>query len=86
MRHEVALFLHKVKNSIRIPAGTKPTACRGDSCTNARVYFVDNKPVSVEPYGANPPAVEPTATEDGAGISHFADCPDAVSFHRKGKR
>lgn len=85
MRLDVATFLHKVKSSIRIPAGTKPVACRGGNCTNKRVYFVDNKPVSVEQYKLNPPAVEPTDTEGGAGISHFADCPDAPTFGRRNR-
>lgn len=88
MRLEVAEFLHQVKGSIRIPKGTKPFPCRGGTCENRRVYMVRAekeggapRPVSIEPYGLRT-GIAPTEEEDGAGISHFADCPGASQFHR----
>ncbi len=92
MRLEVAEYLAKVKHSVRIPKGTSPVPCRGGTCGNREIYMVRgatradaDKPVSIAWYGAHT-GIAPTSTEDGAGISHFADCPDADHFHRKGRK
>ncbi len=93
MRLEVAEYLAKVKHAIRIPKGTGFMACRGGECVNRQVYWVPpdseggkTRPVSLEPYGTAQVGIPPTETEDGAGISHFADCPDADHYKRKGKK
>jgi hypothetical protein len=67
---------------IPIPRGTGATQCR--KC-KATIYFAPHPssgrahPVSVAPAIAAA-CVEPTALLDGAGISHFADCPNADDF------
>ncbi len=67
-----------------IPAGTTPTACK--SCGQT-MYFAPHpttgRPHPISIMHAN--AVEPTATEGGFGISHFADCPSAAQ-HRGAKK
>lgn len=71
-----------------IPAGTKPSECRGHGC-GAAIYFIPSRktpgksiPISVEPDGA----FGPTQTEPGRGISHFQDCPAVGDFQRGGRR
>ncbi len=93
MRLEVAEYLAQVKNAIRIPKGTAGFPCRGATCVNRSIYMVPPdsvggkpRPVSLEPYGTALAGIPPTETEDGAGISHFADCPDADHYKRKGKK
>lgn len=49
---------------------------------NATEKKVSTSPVSIAKYKDNPIGIPPTDTEDGAGINHFADCPDAQRFHR----
>lgn len=89
MRHEVAYFLHNVKGAIRIPAGLEPRRCNGSNCDEL-IYDVpatekrSATPVSVAEYylasGAMLQGIAPTAKEDGAGISHHANCPSAAEF------
>lgn len=95
MRHEVALFLHKVPGAIRIPAGTIPRKCKGSRCEDQIYAFVQLvkeketwRAASVAPYypvGKTEPieGVPPTATEDGAGVDHHANCIDVEHFKRK---
>lgn len=74
----------------RIPAGTKPQKCLRCPAT---IFFVDRQPLRAEAQChhvtknviiSTPDAKRPTATEDGAGFSHFIDCPKAAEF-RKGR-
>jgi len=85
---ELANYLHRVTGAIRIPAGTPSKVCSGPRCTET-IYFVGNKPVSIAVYhgktGRTPAGIAPTETEDGAGISHFADCIDAPKFGSKNR-
>lgn len=95
MRHEVAMFLARVTGAIRIPAGLKPKMCDGPHCDDM-IYFVPATekrkatPVSVGIYhgkfGATFKGIAPTEKEDGAGISHHANCPDAEIFHKSKRR
>lgn len=84
MNPAVQEFARVVKHSILIPRGTKPSQCRGSRCDNREVYFVGNRIVSIRAYLNNPPGVAPTDDQDGIGIDHHADCPDAMAF--RGKR
>lgn len=79
MRLDVANYLHRVKGSIRIPKGTPSSKCRGARCSE-RIYFVGKQPVSIHPWSSVAEGIAPTAEEDGAGISHFANCIDAPKF------
>lgn len=69
-------------NLLPIPAKTRATSC--SSCQQ-RIYFAPHPttgrphPISVQ----HPNAVEPTATDGGFGISHFADCPTAAQHRKK---
>lgn len=72
-----------MKYLIPIPKGTPEAKCR--SCQQLIFWSPHptsgrNHPVSV----ADPDAKKPTKTEDGQGISHFADCPNADK-HRRSK-
>lgn len=63
-----------------IPAATPPSACR--SC-KAEIYWIITErggrmPVSI----GGPSCVPPEENEDGLGISHFVDCPDADQHRR----
>jgi hypothetical protein len=90
MRYEVAYFVVNVPGAIRIPAGTQPTRCRGGNC-DAWIYFVPPKTeggkrrvASIDSYytasGQEVKGIPPTESEDGAGIDHHANCPDAKQF------
>lgn len=75
---------------IAVPAGTKPSRCRGPNC-GATIYYVERPkmrkgqpvpgqtsriPVHCDvPGGSSPDDLSP-----GAGINHFQDCPDAGAF------
>lgn len=68
---------------ITVPKGTAPATCK--RC-DATIYFVATaagrqQPVHCDVEGGR----RPTETEDGAGISHFADCPAAYHFRRPKK-
>jgi hypothetical protein len=63
-----------------VPKGTQPAECK---YCKAMIYFVRTKndklmPVDCEVDGG----VEPTDIKDGAGISHFSDCPGADKARR----
>lgn len=62
-----------------IPAGTAAKRC---PCGTDMFFIVTatgrKMPISCNAEGAQ----TPTATEPGRGISHFADCPNAVAFRR----
>jgi hypothetical protein len=76
----VERYLATVKGALRIPFGTLTRICR--RCP-AAVWFVGKVPVSLEPYKDGPRGIEPTAMEDGAGIAHYATCPNAADFRKK---
>ena len=82
MRREVMEFMHRVKGAILIPKGTHATMCEGGRCQEM-IYFVGKQPVSVEPYLTTMPGIAPTSSEDGCGLSHFANCIDRAQFKRK---
>lgn len=80
----VQLFMHQIKGAVRIPAGTEPVACR--KCPEL-LYFVGRQPVSVKKYKEQPEGIAPTETDDGCGISHWANCPKANEFREeRGRR
>ena len=78
-----------------VPAGTKPSTCRGSSC-GARIYWItvgerkipadcDSRHGGTAPSEAADPAQESlfggtTAIHDGAGIHHRRVCPNAEDF------
>lgn len=69
---------------LTVPAGTRPTNCRG---CEALIYFIKNandKWTPVDCQG-DPQCAPPTALSDGAGISHHITCPEADRF-RKGRK
>jgi hypothetical protein len=76
----VERYIATVKGALRIPFGTLTRICR--RCP-AAVWFVGKVPVSLEPYKDGPRGIEPTAMEDGAGIAHYATCPNAADFRKK---
>lgn len=67
---------------ITIPAGTSASQC--SSCRQT-IYWAPNPwngkmhPVSVRDAHGR----APTSTADGAGVSHFSDCPNAELHRRK---
>jgi len=68
-------------NWFAIPKGTAEARCR--SCQQV-VYWIETRsgkrmPVSVKYPGAFPPSNR----EDGTGISHFVDCPNAKMHRRR---
>lgn len=68
-----------------IPAGAKPTGCRGKDCTIS-VYWGKTPagrpiPLSCEREGSQ----HPTAVAPGRGVSHHIDCPNADDFRRDRK-
>jgi hypothetical protein len=64
-----------------IPAGTKPQKCF--SCGQRMFWAKHPKTGNPHPISvAHANAVEPTATEGGFGISHFADCKFAAQHRR----
>ena len=80
-------YIAAMVGAIRIPAGTRARRCQGKTC-DEMIYDVVRgagarpTPVSVESYKGSPRGVRPTDTEDGAGIAHFANCPDSKQFRR----
>lgn len=80
-------FRYENANAIRIPAGTRSRPCNGATCREL-IYDVGKTPVSIAPYFNKhgeqkvPAGIAPTATEDGAGINHFSNCPDRQKFKR----
>ena len=85
---------------ITIPAGTRPSICRGLTCRQ-RIYFVENpKTGRMQPVDASVPGgIEPSPKRDpsqlslldapmeerdGRGLSHFATCLDVDQFRRQG--
>lgn len=80
---------------ITVPAGTKPTTCRGPNC-HATMYWARDGgraiPVDCDVEGGKRPSESAergqldafSQTEapvyDGKGVSHFATCPDADRF------
>lgn len=71
---------------INIPAGTPPRACSGCGAT---IYWVVTDKGARAPVHVNvemaPTSAAPTDLLDGQGINHFADCPEASQFHKRGK-
>lgn len=71
-----------------VPAGSPSSRCNGPDC-DARVFWVVTNPKP--PKKARrmlvdcsvPGGREPTATEPGEGVSHFATCPNADQFRRR---
>jgi hypothetical protein len=71
------------KGAILIPAASTARKCY--RCPEM-IYTVGKQPVSLarQPSKYNgTPTVEPTATTDGWGINHYADCPKAAEFRKK---
>ena len=68
---------------LTVPAGARPTNCRG---CDALIYFIKNAadkwvPVDCQ---ADAQCAPPTAMSEGVGVSHFGNCPEADRF-RKGR-
>jgi hypothetical protein len=78
----VQVFLHHIKGSIRIPVGSVCRPCK--KCPEL-IYEVGKQVVSIRRYKEQPEGIAPTDTDDGCGISHFANCPKAAEF-RKGRK
>lgn len=86
---QVERFMETVRGAIRIPAGTDSRECHGRNC-NEYIYDVPNpkqpgktRPVFAGRYKGKSGeivGIHPTRYEDGAGIDHHANCPDARSF------
>ncbi len=78
-----------------VPAGTRPSQCRGSNC-NATIYWITRPngkkmPVDCEVEGGWKPSEspdpdqgdllgEPNVPRDGRGVSHFQTCVDAGRF------
>lgn len=67
-----------------ILAGTRTTPCRG--CQEP-IYWVKNPknpqgwiPVSIE--SSDPAVKAPAGLEDGVGISHHSNCPEAARYRK----
>lgn len=70
----------------RIPPGTKPARCK--SC-GATVYWIvtargANMPVSVDYPGCYGPIGPTGHPDEGVGVSHFTNCPNASAHSKKG--
>lgn len=74
----------------RVPAGSTPDACRVAGCGH-QLYMIETgnqhtdgrpkrMPVTCQGEAECKP---PTATVDGVGISHFANCTTPATFRRK---
>lgn len=90
LREDVVKFLTTVVGAIRIPARTEARQCK--KCP-AMIYDVPGvtpgkmRVVSIAKYKEHyPDGIAPTDTEDGAGVSHFSDCPAASEFRNQKKR
>lgn len=77
----------KRRANIDVPAGTPVSQCRDATC-QAPIYWTvlpksgKRTPVDCrEEYGG----VAPTALEHGRGVSHFATCPGAATFRKRGR-
>lgn len=75
---------------ITVPAGSRPTRCRGASC-GATIYYVERpkmrkgQPVPgqtarIPVHCDVPGGATPDSLSEGRGVSHFTDCPDASRF------
>lgn len=78
-----------------VPAGTKPSTCRGASC-GARIYWTrhNGRPIPADcapEHGGSSPSEradraqadmfgQPTQIHDGEGIHHRLVCPNAEDF------
>lgn len=71
---------------VSIPAGTPARTCSGCGAT---IYGVITAKGAKAPVHINselaPKSAAPTDLLDGQGINHFADCPAASQFHKRGK-
>jgi hypothetical protein len=69
-----------------VPAGTRAAECNGKTC-RATIYWVENPetsrrlPVDCDVNDSE----EPTARDDGRGVSHFTTCPDVGQFSRSSR-
>ena len=81
-----------------VPAGTKPTECRGPTC-GAVIYFITHPktgrphPVDCDVDGGEAPSAHKDSRQlgmfddigpprDGRGVTHFTTCLDAAAFRR----
>lgn len=90
--------LRKDRRFFTVPAGSKPIACRGKTCTKF-IYFITNPatnrphPIDCDVDGGELPTAHRDKSQasmfdvdepphEGRGVSHFSTCPDAVQFRR----
>lgn len=85
-----------------VPAGTRPSQCRGPSC-RAVIYWIENPetgrqiPIDCDVDGGDAPSETNDPRQlsllggsafvhDGCGVSHFRTCADADQFAHGGRR
>lgn len=66
-----------------IPAGMQESTCSAESCQKP-IYWILTANQKRMPIDANvPDGKQPTRSDPGQGLPHWATCPEAHSFKRR---
>ena len=74
-----------VPSYIEIPAGAQLIPCRGAGC-GRMIFMVPTKNATMPVDADQPDCYPPAPTAAGRGIPHWATCPAAVAFRKRGKK